>query len=115
VQLCDAFPTAEDTRSLATAESVSLLSHINTQYGAEVLGKVVSAYVAGEDCTAGISRATGLSAQQLEEEWLAARYGQVSFGVFWRSNAAWLLLMVFGFLLSGLLLIPIRRPAKGDF
>ncbi len=110
-QLCNGLPADEVARSLAIAESASLLSFIRTQYGVEALGRLVGAYVAGEDCPAGISRSLGLSVQQLEEEWLAARFGQFSVGVFWRSNAGWLLLLLLGFLLSSLLLLPMRRQA----
>ncbi len=114
-QLCAEYPAEDMTRSLAEAESKSLLAHVRAHYGDEALGRLAGAYAAGENCTAGISRALGLSDQQLEEEWLAARFGHVSFGAFWRSNAAWLLLLVFGFLLSGLLLIPTRPQSGGEF
>lgn len=109
VALCDALPADEENRQLATAESISFMTYIWDTHGEDALALLADAYLTGADCAEGPSRALGRSLQQVEQEWLAARAGGRSWPQLLRDSAGWLLLLLLGFLFSGLLLLPVAK------
>lgn len=102
--LCRRFPIPEDQAVLAYAQSDSLTRFIRERYGNDALQTMLAAYADGVDCSTGVERATGLSLVELEKIWLAAQQPRSPLAQFLQQNTLWLLLLMGGFLMSGLLI-----------
>ena len=106
--LCDRFPAAEDEAVLAYAQSESLTRFIQERYGNQALQMMLTAFADGLACDAGVQRGTGLSLAELEKAWLAAQQPQTPLAHFFRQNSVWLLLLMGGFLMTGLIIWQVR-------
>jgi hypothetical protein len=108
--LCTRFPAAEDQALLAYAQSVSLVEYIRAQYGNHALNNLIAAFADGADCQSGVSRALNTSLETLNQEWLERQQPQSPFARFWVANSLWLLLLMGGFGIAGLLILtPTRK------
>ena len=108
-QLCATFPEADAEVRLAYAQSASWVRYIQQKYGTEVLGALVRAYTDGASCESGLQRVLGLSSDEFEREWLAHEKPVPPLTRFLRANGLWVALAGGGFLIMGLLLMPLRR------
>lgn len=98
---------------LAIAESESLIAYIEEHYGEAAVRDLVMAFAAGEDCATAMRRAVQLTPEQLEIAWLRAA-GEDQGGRTVAEMAVWLILILAGFGLAGLLLIRPRRSRAGS-
>lgn len=104
-ELCDGMSIEDD---LATAQSEALLAYIIETYGDEAVRELVTAFAAGDDCPNALRKAIQLTPEQLETAWLHAGsvdQGNRAIG----EIAVWLVLVLAGFGLAGLLLL---RPHR---
>ena len=104
-QLCDRFPLAEDQAVLAYAQSLSLIEYIQDRYGNSGIQQLIAAYANGGDCDSGVEQALGLSSVELESAWLQSQQVRTPVAQFFFENGLWLLLLVGGFVIAGLLFV----------
>jgi len=109
-ELCSAAGLEGD---LALAESESLVAYIDEHYGESAVRELITAFAAGEDCPTAMRRALQLTPEQLETAWLRASSGDQG-GRTVAEMAVWLILILAGFGLAGLLLIRPRRRRAGS-
>lgn len=103
--LCNGMPVVDD---LAAAQSEALFAYIVATYGDTAAQDLVTAFAAGDDCPTALRKAIQLTPEQLEAAWLRA--GSVDQGSRAISEiAVWLVLVLAGFGLAGLLLL---RPHR---
>jgi len=69
--LCYAFPGAAREQILAYAQSQSVVSYIEEQYGWSAVRALVAAYGDGLGCRAGVEKALGIDLSRLERDWRA--------------------------------------------
>ena len=104
--LCSEAPANQD---LAAAQSAAMLRYIVDSYGEGAMRSIVASQANGESCAAALRQAVQLSPQQLEAAWLrAARSTEGSRDV--AEISVWLILVLAGFGLGGLLLVRSARP-----
>ena len=103
-ELCATFPSREEQALLAYAQSVSVIRYIQAQYGNQAVRGLVSAFADGADCQSGVQRWLGLTLDELNRDWLRSLEPRSPLAQFWQESGLWLLLLVSGFLLTGLLL-----------
>lgn len=108
-ELCREFPSGEPQIGLAYAQSASIVRYIQEEYGDHVLREMIEAYADGAGCDSGVRRVLGLSPADLESAWLAHEKPMSAIGRIWREYALWILLAGGGFVISGLLLFPLRK------
>lgn len=108
-ELCRAEPPTNT--ETAAAQSGALVQFVDERYGRATLAALAKAFVAGADCDTAVSTALGVSLAELENAWLHNSQSPPTAVRFWQQNGVWLLLLVGGFLLMGLLLV---RPGRGD-
>lgn len=72
-QLCRKTERVGERALLASAQSNSFVNYVLQRFGEEALRDLVSAYVLGDECETGVSRALGISLLELEEGWLDAQ------------------------------------------
>ncbi len=108
-QLCETFPAAENKVRLAYAQSASWVSYIQQNYGNEALSALIKAYADGASCESGLQRILALSNDEFQQEWLAREQPVTPLARFLRANGLWMALAGGGFLVMGLLLLPLRR------
>ena len=104
-QLCTRFPLAEETAVLAYAQSLSLMEYIQDRYGNSGFQQLIAAYANGGDCDSGVVQALGLSMMELEQAWLQSQQVRSPLSQFFFENGVWLLLLVGGFVIAGLLFV----------
>ncbi len=102
--LCTNFPEEAAERELALAQAVSLLGYIRAQFGDQALRQLGSVYLSGAGCESGLSQTLDMSLVELNADWLAAQAPQPAWLSFLSQNGIWLLLLLAGFGLLGLLL-----------
>lgn len=103
--LCAGMPVEDD---LAIAQSESLVNHIIVTDNEAAVRDLVLAFADGQDCSTALASTIRLTPQQLETAWLRANSGnQSSQDV--AEIAVWLVLVLAGFGLAGLLLIRPRH------
>ena len=103
--LCAGMPVEDD---LAIAQSESLVNHIIATNDDAAVRDLVLAFAEGQDCATALAQTLQLTPQQLETAWLRANSGnQSSQDV--AEIAVWLVLVLAGFGLAGLLLIRPRH------
>jgi hypothetical protein len=103
--LCNGMPVEND---LAVAQSEALFAFVVATYGETAARDLILAYAAGNDCMAAMRKAIHLTPQQLETGWLRATGSDQTDRLF-AEIGVWLLLVLAGFGLAGLLL---RRPRR---
>jgi hypothetical protein len=102
-QLCNAFPIAGRENMLAVAQSVSLLHHLQSQYGQQALRQLTAEYVAGVGCETAVVQTSGQPIAHFEQDWLITQQNQSPATQFWIENGLWFILILFGLLFMGLL------------
>lgn len=103
--LCAGMAVEDD---LAIAQSESLVNHIIVTKDDAAVRDLVLAFAEGQDCATALAQTLQLTPQQLETAWLRANSGnQSSQDV--AEIAVWLVLVLAGFGLAGLLLIRPRH------
>ena len=105
--LCHTFPAREERALLAYAQSDSLVGYIQAHYGNQGLRALVAAFADGADCQTGVQRALGLSLTELNQAWLQSLEPRSPLIDLWQANRLWLLLLLVGFGLMGLLIRPL--------
>lgn len=104
-ELCNAGSLNGD---LALAQSEALVDYIADAYGEAAVRELVLAFAGGNDCTDSLRATLQLSPEQLDAAWLRSlRTGEGSRSV--AETAVWLILIMAGFGLAGLLLVRPRR------
>lgn len=104
-QLCERFPLAEDQAVLAYAQSLSMLEYIQDRYGNSGIQQLIAAYANGGDCESGVEQALGLSMAELEQAWLQSQQVRSPAAQFFFENSVWLILLIGGFVVAGLLFV----------
>jgi hypothetical protein len=100
-ELCSGTPVSRD---LATAQSAAMVSYIVDNYGEAALRIIITALANGESCATALQRAVQLTPEQLDTAWLrVANSSEGSQDV--AEISVWLILVLAGFGLGGLLLI----------
>lgn len=94
--------------NVAIAQSEALLAHIRANYGDTAVREMVTAFAEGNDCPTALRKAIQLTPQQLDASWLRASSGDQSSRAF-GEVAVWLVLVLAGFGLAGLLLLRPRH------
>lgn len=105
VDLCAGMEIADE---LAAAQSESLVAFIAATYGNQAVRELINAFAAGDDCPAAVRQATQLSPEQLESTWRRAQSGDPGSRTL-AEIAVWLVFVLAGFGLAGLLLWRPRR------
>ncbi len=105
--LCQAEPPA--TGELAAAQSGALVQFVADQYGRETLAALAAAFVEGAGCDTAVPSVLGQSVAELETNWLANTQPRPAAVRFVQQHGMWLLLLLAGFVLMGLLVIWPRR------
>lgn len=105
VELCREFPATEEGRMFAEVQSVSLIRFIQDSYDAQAIGDLLQVYTNGADCEEGVQRILGRSLASLERAWLRDLRPRPPWVRFLEENGLWLLLLVGGFGLAGLLVV----------
>lgn len=104
-ELCLGFPTSENDALLAYAQSASLVATIQARYGNHALTELIAAFGDGLRCEAAVQQVLGISMTDLTQIWRRAQQQQTPLQRYWLQNRAWLLLLLGGFLLTGLLVV----------
>ncbi|MEM7114405.1 MAG: peptidase MA family metallohydrolase [Chloroflexota bacterium] len=109
VELCQTFPTAEEEAVLAYAQSHSFVSYLQSRFGNQALGQIILAHRDGADCQAGVARALQISLIDLNEDWLEQLEPPTPLAYFFDVTGFWLLLILVGFGITGLLIF---KPSR---
>ncbi len=110
-ELCRSFPSDEQSALLAYAQSASLIQYIQARYGDQTLREFIAAFADGADCKSGVTRVLQMSLEDLNQDWLRRQQPRSPFIQFWLDNGLWLLLLIGGFGVAGLLLL---APGKNS-
>lgn len=107
--LCQQFPADEQGALLAYAQSAELIAFIEGRYGQRAIQQMVAALQDGAGCETAVLRTLNLTLPQLQQTWLGnqpatATKPTVSPNEFWLNNGFWLLLLLGGFGIMGLLI-----------
>jgi hypothetical protein len=94
--------------NLAAAQSEALVAFIAATYGDKAVRDMVMAFAAGDDCSTAIRQSTQLSPEQLESTWRRAQSSDPGSRTL-AEVALWLVFVLAGFGLAGLLLWRPRR------
>ncbi len=108
-ELCTTIPLDGRQAVLAYAQSRSLIDFIQAEYGNNALNQMVLALVDGANCDSVSSRVLSLSLTELNQAWLRSLSPQSTLGQFWQASSIWLLLLVAGFGLMVVFLLPINK------
>ncbi len=103
--LCQTFPSVAERALLAYAQSESLISYIQSRYGERALANMITVYADGADCVSGVSRVLSHSLDDLNRDWLHQQQPRSPLAQFWLDNSLWLLLLLGGFGVIGLLIL----------
>jgi hypothetical protein len=93
---------------LAAAQSEALFDFIVTTYGEAAARDLIAAFAGGDDCPAALRKTIHLTPEQLETGWLRATGSDQGARTF-AEIGVWLILVLAGFGLAGLLLFRPRR------
>lgn len=108
-ELCRTFPVTEAHSGLAYAQSASVVGYIQTEYGNHALTEMIRAYGDGADCESGVRRVLDISLADLEAEWRDAKRPLSPLETLWQRAGLWLALLGGGFIVTALLLLPVRK------
>jgi hypothetical protein len=112
-ELCNPFPINRDAALLYYAQSGSLVSYIRERYGNVAIRSLLAAYADGAGCEGGITRALGLTSQQLELAWRGHLLGLSEWMTWLSENSPALILWGLSLLLALPMMGLFRRP-DGD-
>jgi hypothetical protein len=107
-KLCTDFPVEQ--AQLAYAQSAALVAFVQARYGEQALADLAAAFVAGEGCETAVPKTLGQSVAEFEAEWLAGVRPQSTAVQLLRENGLWLLLLLGGFAIMGLLIFWPKLP-----
>ncbi|MCA9962714.1 MAG: hypothetical protein KC423_00670 [Anaerolineales bacterium] len=110
LELCQSFPSDEAEAVLAYAQSASFVSYLQSRFGNQALGQIILAHKDGADCEAGVARELQISLRDLNEAWLADLEPPTPLAYFFDVSGFWLLLLLAGFGITGLLIL---KPSRG--
>lgn len=113
-ELCRTFPVTEIHSGLAYAQSASVVGYVQAEYGNHALTEMIRAYADGADCESGVRRVLGISLADLEAEWRDAKRPLSPLEALWQRAGLWLALLGGGFVVSALLLLPIRKGNRHE-
>jgi hypothetical protein len=106
--LCGTDTSADE--ELAARQGGAVVQFVAEQYGRDALAGLALAFASGEGCDTAVPTVLGQTMPELEAAWLAAQQPQPAAIRFLQQNGIWLLLLLAGFGLMGLLLIrPLPR------
>lgn len=95
---------------LAQAQAASLLTFVQNRYGDRGLADLAAAFVSGQDCATAVATVGGQSLPKFEDSWLQSQRTQPAALQFLSENRLWLLLILAGFAIMGLLVwLPQKR------
>lgn len=104
-ELCAGLPIEND---LAAAQSEAILAYIQANYGEGAVRTLVTAFAGEDDCPTALQKAIQLTPEQLEAAWRRSSSGDQGTRAV-AEIAIWLVLVLAGFALAGLLLVRPRR------
>ena len=104
-ELCAGMPLDTD---LAVAQSEAILAYIQDNYGDGAVRTLVTAFAGEDDCPTAMQKAMQLTPEQLEMAWRRSSSGDQSTRAV-AEIAIWLVLVLAGFGLAGLLLLRPRH------
>ncbi len=104
-ELCAGMPLETD---LAVAQSEAMLAYIQDNYGDGAVRTLVTAFAGEDDCPTAMQKAMQLTPEQLEMAWRRSSSGDQSTRAV-AEIAIWLVLVLAGFGLAGLLLLRPRH------
>ncbi len=104
-ELCAGMPLETD---LAVAQSEAMLAYIQDNYGDGAVRTLVTAFAGEDDCSTAMQKAMQLTPEQLEMAWRRSSSGDQSTRAV-AEIAIWLVLVLAGFGLAGLLLLRPRH------
>ncbi len=104
-ELCAGMPLETD---LAVAQSEAILAYIQDNYGDGAVRTLVTAFAGEDDCPTAMQKAMQLTPEQLEMAWRRSSSGDQSTRAV-AEIAIWLVLVLAGFGLAGLLLLRPRH------
>lgn len=110
LELCQSFPSDEAQAVLAYAQSVSFVSYLQSRFGNQALGEIILAHRDGADCESAVARVLQISLRDLNENWLADLEPPTPLAYFFDVSGFWLLLLLAGFGITGLLIF---KPSRG--
>lgn len=99
--LCNIEPPATG----AAGQSGALVQFVAERYGRQALAALAAAFVQGMDCDTAVPTALGVSVAELERHWLTNTQPQHTAVRFVQQHGVWLLLLLAGFILMGLLVV----------
>lgn len=112
LELCESFPATEEAAVLAYAQSLSFISYLQSRFGNQAIGQIILAHRDGADCQAAVARALRISLIDLNEDWLEQLEPPTPLAYFFDVTGFWLLLILLGFGITGLLIFkPSRQSA----
>ena len=104
-QLCRSLPSDSEEILLAYAQSASMVSYIQGEFGNDAPSQLIGAIAGGANCNNVTEEILGLSIDELSREWLE-QSAPVSLPLrMWRQGRLFLLAIVAGFILMSLLVI----------
>ncbi len=102
-QLCTQFPSdSSDAALRAYAQSNSLMQYIQDTYGNTKIQEMITALADGANCETVTTRVLGRTVEQLTADWLGTV--QPDNGFNFDTSYLWIIIIVAGFILTGLLL-----------
>ncbi len=104
-QLCQKTERISDRDLLASAQSSSLVNFIIQRYGNETIVDLISAYVIGDNCEAGVKHVMDMSLIELDNAWLNSQKKPSAMSQFFNDFGLWLLLLLAGTALMTLLIL----------
>lgn len=110
LELCQTFPSDEAQAVLAYAQSASFVAYLQSRFGNQALGQIILAHRDGADCEAAVARVLQISLRDLNEDWLADLEPPTPLAYFFDVSGFWLLLLLAGFGITGLLIF---KPSRG--
>jgi hypothetical protein len=109
-QLCRDEAVFAAQRPLAAAQALAVVQTILAQDGQAGLARLSAALLDGVDCETAVQTSLQRSLAQVDAAWQAEVLPQSPMQLFWQANWVWLLLIVGGFVLVGLLVLRPQRP-----
>jgi hypothetical protein len=104
-QLCRSFPSDNERLLLAYAQSASMVSYIQDEFGNHAPSQLIGAIASGADCENVTEKVLGLSMDELSQEWLEHNAPVSVLTRMWRQGRLLLLAIVVGFILMSLIVI----------
>ncbi|MBE7528857.1 MAG: hypothetical protein HS099_03870 [Ardenticatenaceae bacterium] len=101
--LCQVEPP--DTGGVAAVQSGALVQFVAERYGRQALAALAMAFAQGMDCDTAVPIALGVSVTELERHWATITQPQPTAVRFVQQHGVWLLLLLAGFILMGLLVM----------